>query len=81
MQLDEKHVDSILMYCSYFTYCDDKVALRRKICRTDVVQILDKMSKMEKSQKISTASYQALNAFLEANDGVQRDFLDKPVVS
>jgi hypothetical protein len=36
---------------------------------------------MEKSQKISTASYQALNAFLEANDGVQRDFLDKPVVS
>ena len=30
-----KHQDSILMYCSYFTYCANQQKIRRDTCNTN----------------------------------------------
>ena len=79
--MDAKHNDSILMYCSYFTYCDRSIFQRKEMCETNVQGILDVVNKYSSAGKISSNSKSALFAFLEAGDASQREILDSPNVS
>ena len=62
--LEQKHTDSVLMYCSYFTYCERNIHLRREMCQVNVEGILDNITKYAQAKKISDNSKSALHSFL-----------------
>jgi hypothetical protein len=76
----KKHHDSILMYCSYFTYGKDPQQQRRLFCEMiQVKNIINKLDQLKckidlipnfisEQQMIQAETPQALAEFLNAND-------------
>jgi len=81
-QLDEfgkplKHHDSILMYCSYFTY--DQNNERAKFCHDiKVTEIVGKLNQHERNNMISPGTSASIDEFLKADDKQQRFIMDDP---
>ena len=52
---EAKHVDSILMYCSYFTYGKDQAMNRRFFCESiKASDIINKLNQMESKYNYRT---------------------------
>mmetsp|Transcript_19642 Transcript_19642/g.30293 ORF Transcript_19642/g.30293 Transcript_19642/m.30293 type:complete len:384 (+) Transcript_19642:2-1153(+) len=76
---NSKHQDSILMYCSYFTYGKDASMTRRTFCESfKVSEIAGKLQQLESSKFLSQGSAATLTEFLNANDSQQRHLFDEP---
>ena len=63
-----KHMDSILMYCSYFTYAENGSKKRSDATKINPDDIVSKINGLEKQNKVTRGSAEQIQSFLASDD-------------
>ena len=70
--MSTKHIDSVLMYCSFFTYGKEQAAHRKAACEMATEGILQKVNDLESRYPFWASAYFLLSRPGKALQGVNR---------
>ena len=77
MSKDKKEKDTIVMYCSYFTYCDQPLVEREYVVdKIDKLHVLNKIKTAEGNNIVQSGTHAALVTFFTADGATQRQIFD-----